>query len=227
MEKEARKKSDDPLQEALRTHKDKWNSAVKEFISRVIAFKRALNGRGDAAYSLPPSNIKNPLPSEVGAFLREISSNFEQLAAEALRIEQEQEHYSSNRKQPAPKTASFFNKLATLQEKKINIGAHVMPTLLAVSAEEQERGLMHREWPPPIMSFVYNTPRINKFWMHQTPSPLDIVFALDGEITSIHKGEPNSTSMIGDNEFSDLVVELPYGTCQKLAIKIGDKINLI
>lgn len=237
MEINARKKSDDPIQEALRSHKDKWNLAAKEVISRIIAFKRALNGRGDPHYSLPPSNIKDPLPSSVGAFLNEITSNFEQLASEALKIEQEQAAYSQNRRKSTPKTAvppvpeapKTAKKIATasVSENKLLIGNYVVPTLLAISAEEQERGLMNREWPPPVMSFIYSSPRVNRFWMKNTPSPLDIVFALNGKIMSICKGEPNSTALIGGYNFSDLVVEFPYGTCTKLGIKIGDEIKLI
>ncbi len=235
MEKFARKHSDDPVQEALRTHKDKWNIAAKEFIARVIAYKRALNGRGDQKYSLPPGKIQDPLPQNVGAFLNEIASNFEQLVGEAMKIQDEQAAYSKTRKQPqppgqlapipapageaAPKTAS--NRSSTLI-----IGAHVVPTLLAVSAEEQEKGLMGREWPPPVMAFVYSEPSINRFWMKNTPSPLDIVFALRGEIVAIHKGEPHSTALIGEMKFSDLVVELPFGTCKKLGIKVGDPVTL-
>lgn len=98
MEKEGRKKSSDPKQEALRTHKDLWNKAAKEFIARMIAYKRALNGRGDNAFGLPVSNIKDPLPNEVISFLNTLSSNFEQLATEAAKIEQEQAAYSQSRK---------------------------------------------------------------------------------------------------------------------------------
>ena len=103
----------------------------------------------------------------------------------------------------------------------------VMPTLLAISEMEQQTGLMHQEWPPPVMSFVYTHPRINKFWMHNTPSPLDIVFCHDGKVSQIHAGEPFSTTAIGDNKFSDLVVELPYGTVDKLGIKIGHLTGII
>lgn len=97
----------------------------------------------------------------------------------------------------------------------------VMPTLLAISEREQQSGLMHQEWPPPVMSFVYTYPRINKFWMHNTPSPLDILFCHEGKVSQIHAGEPFSTASIGDDKFSDLVIELPYGTADKLGIKVG------
>src|SRR6266481_4106356 len=99
MEITARKKSNDLLQENLRSHKDKWNLAAKEFINRVIAFKRALNGRGDAKFGLPPNNIKDAFPSNIPSFLSRLSQDFEALSSEAAKIIAEQESYSHNRRQ--------------------------------------------------------------------------------------------------------------------------------
>ena len=101
MEKAA--KCQDIKQMALRDHKKQWNIAAKEFIKRLISFKKGLNGRGDNSFSLPTSNIKDPLPSEVISFLSEVSSNFEQLASEALKITREQQEYSQNRRKPIEK----------------------------------------------------------------------------------------------------------------------------
>lgn len=106
----------------------------------------------------------------------------------------------------------------------IKVSDKEFKTLIAESEREQEQGLMYQPFPPPTMSFVYDTPKINKFWMKNTPSALDIVFCLDGKISSIHKGQPYSTSIIGDDKPSDLVVEFPYGTVSKLGIKVGDNI---
>lgn len=106
-------------------------------------------------------------------------------------------------------------------------GNNVFHTLLAISAEEQAYGLMGQEWPPPIMSFVYSSPQINRFWMKGTPSPLDIVFCCNGEITQICNGEPFSTNAIGDFKYSDLIVEFPLGTVIASHIKLGQKIGLV
>lgn len=108
----------------------------------------------------------------------------------------------------------------------INIAGKKVPTVLAITANEQESGLMYKDWPPPVMSFVYASPRVNKFWMKNTPSPLDIVFCLDNKIISICSGEPFSTRMIGEEKKSDLVVEFPAGACKAYGIKIGDSIEL-
>jgi uncharacterized membrane protein (UPF0127 family) len=109
----------------------------------------------------------------------------------------------------------------------IYISNNIFPTLLAISETEQQHGLMGQQWPPPVMSFIYTEPRINKFWMHQTPSPLDIVFCHQGKVSQLHVGEPFSTDMIGDNKFSDLIIEFPYGTVDKNNIKIGHSVGLV
>lgn len=98
-------KSSDPVQQALRDHKKRWNVASKELIKRLIAFKSSLNGRGSPSYGLPVSNIKDPIPPKIVSFLNEVSGNFQQLAEEALKITQEQALYSQNRRKGGPKNA--------------------------------------------------------------------------------------------------------------------------
>jgi uncharacterized membrane protein (UPF0127 family) len=108
----------------------------------------------------------------------------------------------------------------------VKIAGKKIPTILAITTDEQESGLMYKKWPPPVMSFVYASPRINKFWMKNCISPLDIVFSNKGKIISIFAGEPNSTRVIGDDRLSDLVVEFPAGTCKAYDIKVGHEIEL-
>jgi uncharacterized membrane protein (UPF0127 family) len=102
----------------------------------------------------------------------------------------------------------------------------ILPTLIAISAEEQAKGLMHQEWPPPVMAFIYNTPGVNRFWMKNTPSPLDIVFCHKGKVSEICYGEPHSTRVIG-TQLSDLVIELPHGTADSIKIKVGQTVGLV
>lgn len=109
----------------------------------------------------------------------------------------------------------------------VYIHNNVFPTLLALSIEEQSQGLMGQEWPPPVMSFIYAEPRVNKFWMKNTPSPLDIVFCCNGQVSQLCFGEPHSTAMIGDEKFSDLIIELPRGTIESAEIKIGQSVGLV
>jgi len=109
----------------------------------------------------------------------------------------------------------------------IYIHERVFPTLFAISSEEQALGLMGQEWPPPVMSFIYAQPKPNKFWMKNTPSPLDIVFCHNGKVTQICKGEPYSTSVIGDDSLSDLIVELPHGMVAACGIQLGHEVGLV
>jgi uncharacterized membrane protein (UPF0127 family) len=230
-------KSKDPVQQKLRDKKRSFNTAAREFISRLIALKSTLNGKGANRYGLPPSDIKMPLPNEFGSFMHEVESNFSQLMNEANQIEAEQATYSAARQQklqerpevkPASHQSSLIKKASLFHydEAVVLLGYNKFPTLLAKTPEEQSRGLMHIKPPTPVMSFVYAYPQLNKFWMKNTPSPLDIVFSLGGKITAIHKGVPHSTMTIGGEMPSDLVVELPEGTCKQLGITPGDTIRL-
>lgn len=106
------------------------------------------------------------------------------------------------------------------------LSEHKFPCLLALTAEEQERGLMFVPPEPPIVAFAYPSARVNKFWMKNTPSPLDIIFILDGKISQMHFGEPFSTKIIGNDQESDLIVEFPSGYVDKYNLKIGDPISL-
>lgn len=114
-----------------------------------------------------------------------------------------------------------------MKEGFVYINNNVFATLLALSEEEQVKGLMYQEWPPPTMTFIYPMSKINKFWMHNTPSPLDIVFCHDNKVSELCYGEPFSTRMIGSNKFSNLIIEFPYGTVEKFNVKVGQEVDLV
>ncbi len=110
-------KEKDPIQERLKQRKKVWNTECSAFIARLnafkpglIAFKRGLNGTGDAKAGLPPSDIKEALPSEISGALGAVSSTFGELASEfaALVSEsngiiQEQAQYAQHRRKPQPR----------------------------------------------------------------------------------------------------------------------------
>jgi len=107
----------------------------------------------------------------------------------------------------------------------ISIKGQVFQTLVAVTEAEQSKGLMYQKWPPPIMSFPYKRAATRRFWMKNTMTPLDIVFCRANCVVGIFKGEPFSTKLVGPNEPSDLVVELPAGTAANLGLAIGDYVG--
>ena len=107
----------------------------------------------------------------------------------------------------------------------ISIKGQIFPTLVAVTEREQTQGLMFQKWPPPIMTFPYRTAAPRRFWMQNTISPLDIIFCKANRVVGIFQGEPMSTKLIGPDEPSDLVVELPAGTASRLGMEIGDYVG--
>lgn len=109
---------------------------------------------------------------------------------------------------------------------KVYIGKHAFDTLVAITPDEHMTGLMNREWPPPVMTFPYKKAEIRKFWMKNTISPLDIIFIKSNKVAGIYEGKPLSLQMIGPDEPTDMVVELPLGTVAKLGISIGDNVKL-
>jgi uncharacterized membrane protein (UPF0127 family) len=109
----------------------------------------------------------------------------------------------------------------------IHIDNNIFESLFALSDLEQMNGLMYCEADHPIMSFIYKYPKINKFWMKNVPVPLDIVFCCNGEVNQICYGKPLSTVSIGNDYYSDLVIELPVGMVEKSQIKLGHKANII
>ena len=107
----------------------------------------------------------------------------------------------------------------------VSIKGQVFPILIAQTEIEQHRGLMFQEWPPPIMAFPYNVATQRRFWMKNTISPLDIIFCRSNRVVGVYKGEPMSTKLIGPDEPSDLVIEVPAGTASRLGLEKGDYVG--
>lgn len=108
--KTARKKSEDPVQEALRQNKDNWNHEASLLIAQLIAFKKGLNGRGEPRVGIPPGSIKDPMPNEVGSYLDQLADRFNKLVSDAHHIIDEQLQYSETRKKSVKEqTASVFD----------------------------------------------------------------------------------------------------------------------
>jgi len=108
----------------------------------------------------------------------------------------------------------------------VTVGEYDSLTIVAVTPEEQENGLMFKSWPPPVMAFPYRTAAIRKFWMKNTPSPLDIVFCRGGFVVDIKHGKPYDCTLICPKEETDLVVELPHGTVEAYNISVGDPVSI-
>ncbi|GBO56390.1 hypothetical protein APA_4726 [Pseudanabaena sp. lw0831] len=104
---------------------------------------------------------------------------------------------------------------------------------VANTFQEQEKGLMFR---PPLaddlgMLFIFTPARPVAFWMKNTPSPLDIIFLLDGEVKAIAR---NATTCKSDpcpvypegGVVADNVLEVRAGLTQEIGLKEGDRISV-
>lgn len=97
MKKEGFKPSADPVQNALRTHKQEWNVLVSSFITNLIQYKKLLNGSPNK-FIMEKTNIKNPLPAQATTVIGNLAELFVQIAEKAKLIAEEQAHYSETRR---------------------------------------------------------------------------------------------------------------------------------
>jgi hypothetical protein len=111
-----------------------------------------------------------------------------------------------------------------------NINGQIIQLEVAETPEQQEMGLMHR---PPLpddrgMLFPFEPPRPVYFWMKNTPSPLDIVFLLNGEVKAIAVNATPCTSdpcpVYPSNSAVNQVIELRSGRAEELGLKVGDRV---
>ena len=100
---------------------------------------------------------------------------------------------------------------------------------LALTPEQQMRGLMYREAMAPDagMLFVFPDLRRRSFWMKNTVLPLDIIFVgPDGRILNIAENTtPYSTGSIPSTGPARAVLELNGGVTRLLGIGPGDLVS--
>ncbi len=109
---------------------------------------------------------------------------------------------------------------------KIIIEKNEFETLVAITEDEHIQGLMYKSWPPPIMTFAFNNLDVRKFWMMNTPSPLDIIFCRNNKVVAICEGKPLSLDLVGPDEPIDMVVEMPRGYADRFNIKINSMVDI-
>ena len=109
-------------------------------------------------------------------------------------------------------------------------GTRVIRAELAVSPEEQARGLMFRTQmgPDEGMLFPYeHAPRVLSFWMRNTVLPLDLVFiAPDRRVLNVGANAvPYSEERIVSDGIAGAVLELNAGRAAELGIAPGDRVE--
>ncbi|MCW3847523.1 DUF192 domain-containing protein [Sphingomonas sp. LB-2] len=113
-------------------------------------------------------------------------------------------------------------------------GVHRFRVEVARTYEEQQRGLMYRTDIPQDGGMLF-TPypaeggrgQEAHFWMHNTPSALDIIFIkADGTIDKIAAdAKPYSEDRIYSDGPVTAVLEINGGRAAALGIAVGDRVN--
>lgn len=115
---------------------------------------------------------------------------------------------------------------------KTTVKDQVIQLEVARTQEQRQIGLMNR---PPLpddrgMLFLFETPRIVVLWMKNTPSPLDMVFLLDGEVKAIAVDARPCTAdpcpVYGSTDTVNQVIELRSGRAEELGLKVGDRLSI-
>lgn len=107
--------------------------------------------------------------------------------------------------------------------------AHDFAVELALTPQEQAKGLMFRENVPDMtgMLFYYEEERRISMWMKNTLIPLDMLFiAKNGEILAIHaNAAPRSLAVIAPDVRAAAVLEIAGGAVRKLSLRVGGKVR--
>ena len=101
-------------------------------------------------------------------------------------------------------------------------------TELALSREEQARGLMFRDQlaDDEAMIFPNDPPQTRSFWMKNTPISLDILFIdADGRIANIETAVPYSLDSVASKGEVIAVFEIRGGLAAELGVKPGDTLE--
>ncbi|MEM8851263.1 MAG: DUF192 domain-containing protein [Pseudomonadota bacterium] len=100
---------------------------------------------------------------------------------------------------------------------------------LALTPEDQQRGLMFREEMARLSSMLFVFPRARErtFWMRNTLIPLDIIFLDDtGTITHIHENAvPLDETTIPSDGPARAVLEINAGLAADLGLAEGDELR--
>ena len=108
-------------------------------------------------------------------------------------------------------------------------GEHPFMVEIADDEMERQRGLMHREPLADDRGMLFQFPDVAErgFWMHNTPSSLDIIY-IDprGRIVSIARNAtPNSDAIIPSNGPASGVLELRAGRAAEIGAEPGDVVR--
>jgi len=97
---------------------------------------------------------------------------------------------------------------------------------IADNDRERQKGLMYRENIPDTvgMLFIFPDMEPRSFWMRNTPTSLDIMYAdSQSRIVSIYENTlPNSDESLPSGDEAQYVIETKAGFCARFGIRKGD-----
>ena len=127
---------------------------------------------------------------------------------------------------PACKTARPRTPIVTIDTGETKVPFKVE---LAITPDEQERGLMFREHldPDAGMLFISDAPRHHVFWMKNTLIPLDMIFiSADWRIAGIvENAEPKTLSTREVAGVSQYVLEIGGGLSARYGFRAGQLVD--
>jgi len=116
-----------------------------------------------------------------------------------------------------------------LQTAAFQAGSRKLTVELALTPDQQEKGLMFRKnlGEDEGMLFVFNSDQHLSFWMKNTEIPLSIAYiASDGTIRDIFDLEPRSLAPVPSTRSVRYALEVNRGWFEKAGLREGDRIQL-
>ncbi len=117
---------------------------------------------------------------------------------------------------------------ATLPTTTLKVDGHPLVVEVADEPAERERGLMYRKELPEDhgMLFVYPGPRRLRFWMANTPLPLDIAFvSRDGVVVDIRQMKPFDRHTTVSRKPATYAIEVERGWMAAHGVEVGDRVE--
>jgi len=115
-----------------------------------------------------------------------------------------------------------------IETAEIIINGNALTVDVARTADEQEKGLMHRRSLPENkgMLFPYDRDKKLSFWMKNTSIPLSIAFiGADGTIKEIYDMKPFSLSLVSSRHSVRYALEVNQGYFEAHGVSVGDRVG--
>jgi hypothetical protein len=110
-------------------------------------------------------------------------------------------------------------------------GAVTVPVEIADTPDKRATGLMYRRdlGADAGMLFLFAQASAQKFWMKNTPLPLDMIFiGPTAKIVGIVADtKPFTTNPLGPDEASQYVLEVNAGFAAKHGVAVGDQVEFL